>query len=667
MANVDIIIRAVDKTGQVFTNLQKKTATLEQTGQKLQKIGLAMAGIGAGITAGFGAAIKTFADFEYAMKNVQVVSGVTGEQLERLANFARELGKTTQFSAKQVAEAQYYLASAGMKTEEIMASLNNILNLAAGTQTELAFASETVVATLSQFNLSAEESSRVADVFMTAISNSQATLQKLADSMRYVGPVANSLGLSLEETTSYLMALYNAGYKGEQAGTMLRGILSQLMDVSGEAAKALQNLGLSVEDVNPEIHSLSEIIDKLAQSGATTTDIITIFGSEAGPGMAALLSQGTSELQKYKQLLEGAGGASEKAAKEQMNSLHGMLQQLKSAFQELQIALGEAVLPSVLAFVKGLTNLINKFNALPESLRNAIANFGLWGGALLTVGGTLTMIIGTILRLKATIGELSIFSQQKFLGITKAVKFLAANPYWAAIVAAIVGIIAAIKLLHDHWDKVVAFFKATTEVIKKIFEGLFKFFKAGWDFVVYLIKSYLDFIYNNFQKVLGGIKALWEGLVNRIKVLWEGFIDFWKNLFETLKKIFFGWVNAIKTAMEKVLGFFKWIGGGIKDIWNGVVDGAKKMSDILVGHSIIPDMVTDINKEFYKMEDVGTKVSNNIARSFGKNLKGIGLNTKTLTSSKIKPSSANVRNNINIQVKQPAELREVLKALQGAM
>lgn len=632
MANVDIIIRAFDKTGDAFKNVMSKTDSLKKTGATLQKVGLGMAAVGGVITAGMVSAINTFRDFEYAMKNVQVVSGATGEELQKLTEFARQMGATTKFSATEAAEAQYYLASAGMKTEEIMQTLSNVLSLAAGTQSDLAQTAEMVTATLSQFNLKAEESARVADVFMTAIANSQATMDKLAYSMRYVGPVAHSLGISLEETTSYLMALYNAGYKGEQAGTILRNAFTRLMNVSDDAAMAIQNLGLSMQDVDPSVNSFRDILDKLSQAGASTSDIIKIFGQEAGPGVAAMMSIGADAIAEYQQKLEQAGGTAEKAAKEQMNTLQGQLDMLKSAFQELQLSLAEAVIPIIKSFINKLTSLVNWFNNLPEPVKKAISAFTLFSGVGLTVGGTLSMVLGTMMRMSQTFPMLGTVAVKSFTAISTALKFLAANPQWIAISAAIFGIVEVIKLLYKHWDDVVGFINKTVKSIGDWFNGLFGFLGEGWN-----------------------------SLVDDIKALWNGFVEFWRGVFEALKKIFFGWVDAIKGAFDSVLGFFRKIGDGISWIWHKVVDGAKKMSDALVGHSIIPDMVKDIEKEFKAMGGFAEVIATDISQSFKKNLSDVSV--VGVAQGGRAGSGTNVRNNITIQVKEVADLSKLLKAL----
>jgi len=113
-----------------------------------------------------------------------------------------------------------------------------------------------VVSALNQFGLASDQAEKVSNVFASAISNSQATMEKLGMSMQYVGPLFNSLDKPIEEATAALMALYNAGYEASMAGTALRMGLAQLLDPTKETKKAIEKLGLSVEELNPATHSL---------------------------------------------------------------------------------------------------------------------------------------------------------------------------------------------------------------------------------------------------------------------------------------------------------------------------------------------------------------------------------------------------------------------------
>ena len=177
--------------------LQSKTfiGQLGAMSSQLKSFGKSIT-IFSGVVLGLGAiATKVFADFEQSMANTQSVLGGTQEEFQKLSGYAREMGKTTVFTASQAADAMYYLASAGYNTKRVMDSLQGTLNLAAATQYDLAETTRIVVSTLNQFGLAAEESGRVANVFAAIISASQATMDRLGNSLKFVGPIAAGLNI----------------------------------------------------------------------------------------------------------------------------------------------------------------------------------------------------------------------------------------------------------------------------------------------------------------------------------------------------------------------------------------------------------------------------------------------------------------------------------------
>jgi len=312
-------------------------------------------GAAIGITIGLKDAIDTFATFEQSMANAAAVSGATGEELQKMTNLAREMGKETRFSAREAADAMYYMASAGYKAADMESSLASVLKLASATHTELAATTDTVIATLNMFQLQSEQASRVADVFAASIGNSQATMDKLAYSMRYVGPVAHSLGWSLEETTAALSMLYNTGLQGEQAGTVLRGALSQILNPTNNVISTLKELGLTYDDINPSTRTFAEILGTLKSKAITTAQATALFGTEAGPGMIALIGAGQEKLKEYTEMLENAKGAADKMAATMDDTLAGAFDRLRSAAGDVKIAFVERLKPHLLRFVTWFT------------------------------------------------------------------------------------------------------------------------------------------------------------------------------------------------------------------------------------------------------------------------------------------------------------------------
>src|SRR5690606_16751825 len=123
-------------------------------------------------------------------------------------------------------------------------ALTPTLDLAQGAGVGLAQAVEITTTTLTQFGLEAAEAQRVADVLAQSANSSQSSVQGWGNSLSYVAPLANQLGMNLEETTAILSALADEGFRGERAGTALRNVFSQLLDPGSKFREELEKLGI---------------------------------------------------------------------------------------------------------------------------------------------------------------------------------------------------------------------------------------------------------------------------------------------------------------------------------------------------------------------------------------------------------------------------------------
>lgn len=307
-------------------------------------------------------ALSTFADFEQVVANTASVTGKTGAEFEAakaaISELSKVLGAETKFSAEESAQAMYTLASAGIDVASMTKDqLKPSLDLAAGTQTDLTKTMETMVAVSSQFGIAFEDSGRVADVFATSIGQSQATMEKLAYSFNYVGPVAEAAGMSFEKTTAALSVLYDNGLKGQQAGTGLRGVIASLANPSKEAAGVLAQLGLTVEDVNPETHDLSDTMALLQERGMTTTQAFQLFNRTAAPA-AQILANNSAKIDEYTEKLENAGGTAETLAEEQLDTLAGAWEILESNYENLMLGIGESLTPLARRIIEAVTEIM---------------------------------------------------------------------------------------------------------------------------------------------------------------------------------------------------------------------------------------------------------------------------------------------------------------------
>jgi len=395
----ELLVNIVGNASKLKNELDKAGGHLSGFATKIGKIGKT-ATIAGGIMVGaFALTIKTTAKFEQSMANTASVAGATGKELQALSDYARKMGAQSVYSASEAADAMYYLASAGMDTKQVIGALEGTLNLAAATGADLAFTSGTVAAALSQFGLQAEESSRVANVFAATISGSQATIEKLQTSMSYVGPMAKSMGMEIEDVCGILGNLYNAGYDASTAGTSLRMAFTKLIDVSKEGQVTLDKLGVSVTDSAGNMRPFADIIDELGEKGMSTADAIKIFGQRAGPAMLALVSQGSGAITEMTEKVTGTNKAYE-MADIQINTFQGSMKLLRSAFEELQITLGTAIIPTITDLTKSLTATLAKISEWTKKnpeLTDKIVKWAAGLSAALMVLGPIAMILPSLI------------------------------------------------------------------------------------------------------------------------------------------------------------------------------------------------------------------------------------------------------------------------------
>ena len=480
-AEEQLLIAIKADTTNLMSGLKTAGTGISNFNKQVSNIGKGMTVAGAVIVAGFAKAIKTASQFEQSMANVASVAGASTEEQKKLSDAAREQGEESVYSASQAADAQYFLASAGMETNEIIAALAGTMNLAAATGSDLAFTSEAVAATLSQYGLEASEAGRVSNVFAAAISGSQATMDKLKTSMSYVGPMAASMGMTFEDTVGILTNLYNAGYDGSKAGTALRMAFAKMLDPAGKTADTMERLEVAIVDSEGAMRPFKDIINDLGEVGMSAGDAMQIFGTRAGPTMLALVSQGQGAIESMTEEVTGTQKAFE-MTETQIDTFQGTMKLLNSAFEEFQITLVQDLMPALRPFIEHITEIIKKVSdwikVNPELAANITKIAAVIGGICI-VGGPILMAVAA------------------FGGVATAI---------AAIISPIGLVIAAVAGLGIAWatnfggiqDKT----KAVVGAIKNIFTGLINFIKG---------------IASIIAKILTGIGNTIVNLINKIK------------------------------------------------------------------------------------------------------------------------------------------------------
>nr|WP_312447140.1 phage tail tape measure protein [Brevundimonas naejangsanensis] len=599
------------------SDLGKAAASLEQFGKKAQRISANLEAAGQRLTAAitlpilaFGASTaKAAGDYEQSMNRVRALTNATGEDLDRLKKQARELGAATQFSASDAADAMGFLAMAGMKVNDIIGAMPHVLTLAGAAQLDMAKAADIVTNVMAGYALGIDDLSHANDVLAKAFTSANTDLTDLAVAMKYAGPVAQAAGVQFEETAAALSMMGNAGIQGSMAGTSLRGAISRILGPTKQMADAMKAAGLKFTDAQGRILPLADILQQLEPHANDAGLFMTLFGQRAGPAMAALVSQGSGALRELTGELENAGGTAAKISGVQMEGFKGLIKELQSAFEELQLRIAES---GLLTFLGGVviaaTEVLRALSQLPDpvlAVLTAFAGLAAVVGPLLWMAGAFVGALGHLAPVMALIATAAADLAAPLAGLVSGgsaflrilgpiaaavgfvigafIKFRGAfeeafgylvAQFQTQVQPAIANLVGAVQTLFSAFDKLlgsgpiaelVNFVQwAVAEIAALLMQGLGHAFltvvATVADAVATLIRLTAGVVETIALLLSGDFSGAWEKAKETVA-------DFAGGILDTLENLLPG-VTALVQALAEAVS--RWVGDRIADVLNWI-------------------------------------------------------------------------------------------------
>jgi TP901 family phage tail tape measure protein len=318
---------------------------------------------------GVQAVISVTASFEQRMAEVQAVTGAVGVEFEKLSGLAREMGRTTKFSASEAAEGIKFLGMAGLNTKQIFKALPATLNLASAGAIGLGEAADISTNIMSGMQLSAEDLGHVVDGLAQTARSSNIDIRGLGEAFKYVGPLAAGAKINFDQVSAAIGILGNAGLQGGIAGRNLAAAITQILKPSADAAELQKKLGLSFKDPETGAVNLASVLEQLQAKSLSVEQSLTLFGVEGGRAIMAMAGQGSAALAKLQKSITDADGVARRMAETQEKTLSGAFRSAASATEGLAIAVGSKVTPVLTGFlnsaitpaIRGLTDLADGF------------------------------------------------------------------------------------------------------------------------------------------------------------------------------------------------------------------------------------------------------------------------------------------------------------------
>ena len=375
----DKVKKSQEELAKVSAALEQNNAAISQTKTQLAGTLGTLAALGGAIYAG---PVKKAAEFEAQMSTVKAISNASADDMKRLSEEAKHMGATTQFTAVEAGKALEYMAMAGWKTDQMLGGLPGIMNLAAASGEDLGQVSDIVTDALTAFNMTADQSGRFADVLAQASSNANTNVSMMGATFQKVAPVAGALGYSVEDMSLGIGLMANASIKAEVAGTSLKTALANMAKPTKQMQAYMDKYGISLTNADGSMKTFREVIDNLRSSlgGLSESEQVAaataIFGKESFAGMLAIVNASDADFKKLSDSVNNAAGAAERMAQIKLDNFEGKVTLLKSAFEGLQIALGDALLPTFTQGAEKAAELISKLtefiNANPELVRTIV-------------------------------------------------------------------------------------------------------------------------------------------------------------------------------------------------------------------------------------------------------------------------------------------------------
>lgn len=600
--------------------LQGSLNSLAPAGDKLKKV---FAGVGASITAAFALnqAREAIGGYEQVMANLRAVTGATVKDMEAFDEASRTFGGgLSSFSPEEVANGLLNLAKAGFTAEQAIGAIGPALNLATAGDVQLAEATDTVAATLAQFRLGISDTGRVANTLVVAANASMASVQGVGEAMKYAGPLAAALGVSMEDTAAAISVLSNAGIQGSLAGTNLRGIMASLINPSREADAVLTKLGLTTSDVNVRTHGLVGALANLTKAGAGPAELEAIFGKLNVSAAIALGSMSKDFENIKKQIVENTTAAQDQA-RIMADTLPNAIKTFASTVKIAWINLGKSGLAGamrdVVDFATGLVRALAGIETQGARTSATVQHVAIGIKAATAGLAAFAAMRGAVMFYD--FGKAVLFSGQAF---TKLNLLMAKNPI--GLIAVVIALaVAAFLEFKDEVISVGDEFTTFGDIVSATWDFVVEKTRVAWTALLDTLRGAWKWIVDKFGAVVTWLGDKWRGLTEGMGVNWGEVFDQVLAVLKRVANIIIGTFVAIARVVGTIVDTVFKAAKAVADFdFDSPVESLNKIGEALDPKTIL-ETATKKVKDAYAEDYIGALIGS-ITRAFNASKTALG-------------------------------------------
>lgn len=631
-------VKSADDAKRSVTSLAKVDFSgairqIKEYGDRIKDVGSQISSVGQSLSISLTAPILALAliigglgtTYESSLNTFQAVTKATSEEMRQASKVAKDLGADVTLpatSAKDAALAMSELGKAGFTAAQSMAAAKGVLQLAAAGQLEEAKAAEIAGNALNSFSLKAEEATRVADLLAAASNASSAEVTDVAESFSQASATFAAAKVPIEDLTTAIAIMANAGIKGSDAGTSLKTFLSSLQAPSDAGADALQNLGIEVFDLQGRMKSLPDVIGQFEKSLAGLTDekkvqaIQAIFGSDASRAAQILFRDGEAGFQKIKEAVTLTGAAADLAAAK-TKGVGGAFESLKSQAETIGITIFDALKGPA---EQGLRTLAESLGKVSDYL----SKLGETNPQIIQIAAVILAVVAAVGPLLIGLGALVSFIGSIATGIGALIPIFAAVggafASFGGFIVSFVGLIGQAGLVAS-FSALATVLGGTVSAAIGTFLTALAPMAAGVAAVVAVVGTLIAVgvaLFAAYQTNFGGLKDLVDDVFNSIVGTVQGGLqaiqNFWTTygafIISTATGIFNSIVEFIRPAVTEIVGFFR-------EMWTTIIE---------VSGPLLTQIVAYVKNQISAMATVVAVVLVNIAefwKTHGEQIKAI--------------------------------------------
>lgn len=618
---IDAILRLKDdftaplsKSITAMTNCSKSAVKIgrdiDKTGQSISRLGMTLTtavtlpAVALGVSG-----TKAFGEFDSSLRLIKSTMGEAKWATADMSEGIKKSASNSIFTVQQTTDAALNFARAGFDAKESVDMLTPSLNLASGTETDLATVTAGLGNTMKMFSSQQLSASRISDIYAKAQAQANTTTSDLLEAVSIAGPIFNTTKWTLEDLATTTDILGEAGISGSEGANALKTGLARLAAPASSGQKWIKKLNLELFNSDGTMKSFIDTQKQLHDAFATLNDkqklqaSSAIFGKEQMTKWLAVIDAAPERVSEFRNALDDCTGVAQDMSDALMGGSGGALKSLSSSFDVFKVNVGEALQNVVTPFVTRITNLIDKFNELQPAEREQAVRFAAMAAAIgpaITIFGKGVSVFGKGVQIFNKIGMAAKASG----GLIKAATAAAASPCAIAI-AAIAAIAAVIAIVVTHLDQFKAAASTVATACAPAVQSLMESFKQLYAAVAPIIGFIADLLANiltgamsgaansisimitGIARLIGGIAKRIGGMVGLVTSILHG--D-WASAWEYAKQI-------VEGVMDSILGAVQAVSGAVGAVAGAIKGGIKSAADFVVGKASTGSSATGTVKQ----------------------------------------------------------------------